>query len=107
MSKFTILTLIILNLIDGILTYIGIEKGFYKEENPILAYAYNLDEKLFIFVKIILITMILIFIMKLIDKQKISYIIKCMIFTANTIYLFIVFYHVYLISAVYNQINLL
>ena len=106
MNRCYILMLIALNLIDGMLTYIGLEKGFYKEENPFLAYIYSLDEKLFIFVKIILITVILIFIMKLIDKQKISYIVKCMIFIANTMYLFIVCYHVYLISIVSNPMYL-
>lgn len=62
-----LLFLIILNMIDGLITYIGLNFEFYIEMNPILSNIYNYNPSLFLLIKIISIS-------RFIPKLKTTYI---------------------------------
>lgn len=89
--------LIFLNLFDGIVTYIGLELGFYVELNNLLNIIYKTSQNLFIFIKIIIPTIILITLCK-ISIKNISSITKMFILIANITYIMIFIYHIILIT---------
>lgn len=52
--KQMIIYLTLANLIDGILTFIGLEQSLIEEGNPLMSYLYSIDPFLFIGLKMIL-----------------------------------------------------
>lgn len=95
------LILIFLNIFDGIATYIGLKNGFYIEENIILDYIYQYSSIMFIVIKIVLPTIILSILMVIVG-EKVSNLIKGMLYFSNTIYLFLFIYHIALFNIAIN-----
>ncbi|MGL5348089.1 MAG: DUF5658 family protein, partial [Peptostreptococcaceae bacterium] len=91
--------LIFLNLFDGIMTYIGLKMGFYIELNKILRSLYINNQLLFITIKIIIPTIILIILSRSL-KPTISNITKSFIIIGNGIYSVIFIYHIILITSI-------
>lgn len=91
-----LLFLIILNMIDGLITYIGLKSEFYIEMNPILSNIYNYNPSLFLLVKIIIPTIVLT-VLFLNLKSPISKITKIFIYISNIVYLLLDIYHVVLL----------
>lgn len=89
--------LIFLNLFDGILTYIGLRLGFYTELNKMLNAIYSYNHILFVFVKIIIPTIVLMFLLNKLSKN-ISVITKTFIIIGNGVYSMLFIYHIILIS---------
>lgn len=50
----------VMNLVDGWSTHLLIKAGFAREGNPFMAYLYDISPKLFMFVKLVLMTAILV-----------------------------------------------
>ncbi len=100
MKKYSILFLLVLNLIDGILTYIGLNLELYIEKNPLLDHLYSVNPDLFILMKILMPTIILIILMFLTYQKKLSKVTNGVIAIGNFIYLTIFMYHIYLIRIV-------
>ena len=95
-SYYCLISLILLNLFDGIITYIGLKFEFYIEMNAILNNTYNYNSSLFLLIKIIIPTIVLgILFSKL--KCKISNLTKIFIYTANIIYILLDLYHIFLL----------
>lgn len=95
------LILMLLNIFDGIATYIGLKKGFYIEENVILDYIYQYSSVMFIMIKIVLPTIVLLILMTIVGK-KVTNLIKGMLYFSNTIYLFLFIYHIALFNIAIN-----
>ena len=89
------LSIIFLNILDGIATFNGLNNGFYIELNQFLNSIYEFDKRLFLIVKIILPTVAMFFIIKKLDEE-LSSLTKILIYFANLIYIFIFMYHVVL-----------
>lgn len=88
-----LILLIFLNAFDGIATYVGLRLGFYIELNKFLDLVYEYSSSMFIIVKIIIPTLILLILMEKI-KVKISKFTKTLICLTNIIYIGIFIYHV-------------
>lgn len=95
------LLLILLNIFDGIATYIGLNKGFYIEENFILNYIYQLSSTMFILIKIVLPTIVLCTLMMIVGN-KTTRVIKSMIYLGNTVYIVLCIYHIGLYSLAFK-----
>lgn len=93
------LLLIFLNVFDGIATYIGLKNGFYSEKNIMLNYIYQCSNIMFILIKIIIPTIILCILMVIVG-DKITKVIKGMIYIVNTVYAVLCIYHIGLYSLV-------
>ena len=91
--------LILLNLFDGIITYIGLKMDFYIELNKILGSLYSNNQFLFIIIKIIIPTITLIILSRNL-KTTISNITKSFILTGNGIYSALFIYHIILITSI-------
>lgn len=94
---YSLKVLAFLNLFDGIVTYTGLSLGFYIELNNILNKIYYYNHIWFVFIKIIIPTIILVFLSKIISKN-ISRITKTFILIANGVYSMLFIYHIMLIS---------
>ena len=95
-SCYYLISLILLNLFDGIITYIGLKLEFYMEMNVMLNNLYNYNSSLFLLVKVIIPTIVLgILFFKL--KDKISNLTKIFIYTANIVYILLDIYHISLL----------
>ena len=92
-SYYGMVSIVFLNAFDGMATFIGLRYGFYIELNKFLSVIYKLSPVLFLIVKVILPTIL---IMVLIDKmdEKISKITRLIIFISNIVYVCICVYHV-------------
>ena len=88
----SLILLLLLNIFDGLITYIGLEFGFYQEMNVLVNNIYNL----FLLIKVIIPTAILILLVLNI-KDNLSKITKLFIYTANIVYVFIGSYHILLL----------
>lgn len=93
--------LILLNIFDGVATYIGLNKGFYIEENFILNYIYQLSSMMFILIKIVLPTIALSILM-IIVGSKTTRVIKSMIYLGNIVYTVLCIYHIGLYSLAFK-----
>jgi len=91
-----LIILLFLNLFDGIVTYIGLELGFYIEMNLLVNSVYNYSSNLFLLIKIIIPTVIII-LLSLNIKDNLSKITKLFIYIANIVYVFICVYHIILL----------
>ena len=100
----SIILLMILNLIDGIMTYIGLEMRFYEEKNIIMNHIYNIDSNMFIAIKIIIPTLAMLCIIYIALRQKLSPVIKYLINIVNVVYVGIAMYHGYLMISLINGI---
>ena len=56
----SLILLLLLNIFDGLITYIGLEFGFYQEMNVLVNNIYNYSSNLFLLIKVIIPTAILI-----------------------------------------------
>ena len=92
----SLILLLILNIFDGLITYIGLEFGFYQEMNVIVNNIYNYSSNLFLLIKVIIPTAILI-LLALNIKDNLSKITKLFIYMANIVYVFIGSYHILLL----------
>lgn len=92
--------LIILNIFDGMFTYIGLKNGFYIEKNIMLDTIFQYSKMMFIFIKLVVPTLILLILMKIVGENK-TKTIKNMIFFGNTVYTFLFIYHIGLYSIVF------
>ncbi|MGL6107600.1 DUF5658 family protein [Romboutsia sp.] len=98
-KNYILMPLIFLNLFDGIATYIGLNLGVYIELNKMLNWIYKSNSFVFIFVKIILPTLIFLLLsIKL--KENISIITKIFVYTASTIYFALCIYHITLFLSI-------
>ena len=52
----SLILLLLLNTFDGLITYIGLEFGFYQEMNVLVNNIYNYSSNLFLLIKILKIT---------------------------------------------------
>ena len=95
-SYYSLILLLILNLFDGIITYIGLKLEFYIETNVMLSNIYNYNTSLFLLVKVIIPTIIL-YTLFLKLKYKISNITKTFIYLANMVYTLLCIYHIFLL----------
>ena len=92
----SLILLFLLNIFDGLITYIGLEFGFYQEMNVLVNNIYNYSSNLFLLVKVIIPNAILI-LLALNIKDNLSKITKLFIYTANIVYVFIGSYHILLL----------
>ena len=100
----SLILLLLLNIFDGLITYIGLEFGFYQEMNVLVNNIYNYSSNLFLLIKVIIPTAILILLVLNI-KDNLSKITKLFIYTANIVYVFIGSYHILLlIQLMYSNI---
>ena len=90
----SLILLLLLNIFDGLITYIGLEFGFYQEMNVLVNNIYS--SNLFLLIKVIIPTAILILLVLNI-KDNLSKITKLFIYTANIVYVFIGSYHILLL----------
>lgn len=88
--------LIFLNLFDGIVTYIGLHFGFYVELNKMLNMIFNISKTIFILIKIIIPTIVLIVLLMNISTS-ISKLTKMVIYFGNSVYSILCIYHIVLI----------
>ena len=58
--RHSLILLLLLNIFDGLITYIGLEFGFYQEMNVLVNNIYNYSSNLFLLIKVIIPTAILI-----------------------------------------------
>jgi len=91
-----LIILLFLNLFDGIVTYIGLKLEFYREMNLLVNSIYNYSSNLFLLIKIIIPTVIII-LLSLNIKDNLSKITKLFIYIANIVYVFICVYHIILL----------
>ena len=91
-----LIILLFLNLFDGIVTYIGLEFGFYIEMNSLVNSVYNYSSNLFLLIKLIIPTIILT-LLSLNIKHNLSKLTKLFIYIANIVYVFISVYHIILL----------
>lgn len=96
------LLLIFLNIFDGIATYIGLKNGFYIEKNIMLNYIYQSSNIIFVLIKIILPTIIMCVLMAMVG-DKITKVIKGMLYIGNAVYAVLCIYHIGLYSLVLNM----
>ena len=94
-SGHSLILLLLLNIFDGLITYIGLEFGFYQEMNVLVNNIYNYSSNLFLLIKVIIPTAILILLVLNI-KDNLSKI-TLFIYTANIVYVFIGSYHILLL----------
>ena len=92
----SLILLLLLNIFDGLITYIGLEFGFYQEMNVLVNNIYNYSSNLFLLVKVIIPNAILI-LLALNIKDNLSKRTKLFIYTANIVYVFIGSYHILLL----------
>lgn len=94
-SYYGMVSIVFLNAFDGMATFIGLRYGFYIELNKFLSMVYNLSPVLFLIIKVILPTILIIV---LIDKMdgNISKIARLIIFISNVIYICLCIYHIIL-----------
>lgn len=94
-SYYGMVSIVFLNAFDGMATFIGLRYGFYIELNKFLSMVYNLSPVLFLIIKVILPTILIIV---LIDKMddNISKITRLIIFISNVIYICLCIYHIIL-----------
>lgn len=92
----SLILLLLLNIFDGLITYIGLEFGFYQEMNVLVNNIYNYSSNLFLLVKVIIPNAILI-LLALNIKDNLSKITKLFIYMANIVYVFIGSYHILLL----------
>ena len=81
----SLILLLLLNIFDGLITYIGLEFGFYQEMNVLVNNIYNYSSNLFLLILVLNI------------KDNLSKITKLFIYTANIVYVFIGSYHILLL----------
>ena len=94
-SYYGLVSIIFLNIFDGIATFNGLNQGFYIELNKFLNTIYELDKLLFIMVKIILPTIFMIFLIRNLNGE-LSNLTKFIMLITNLIYVFIFIYHIIL-----------
>ena len=92
-----LIILLFLNLFDGIVTYIGLKLEFYREMNLLVNSIYNYSSNLFLLIKIIIPTVIIILLSLNIKDNNLSKITKLFIYIANIVYVFICVYHIILL----------
>lgn len=94
-SYYGMVSIVFLNAFDGMATFIGLRYGFYIELNKFLSMVYNISPVLFLIIKVILPTILIIV---LIDKMddNISKITRLIIFISNVIYICLCIYHIIL-----------
>ena len=69
----SLILLLLLNIFDGLITYIGLEFGFYQEMNVLVNNIYNCSSNLFLLIKVIIPTAILILlVLNIKDKANIK-----------------------------------
>lgn len=95
-SYYSLISLLFLNMFDGIITYIGLKLEFYMEMNIMLSNIYNYNPSLFLLVKVIIPTIVL-YTLFLKLKYKISNITKTFIYLANIVYILLCIYHIFLL----------
>lgn len=94
-SDYKLLPLILLNLFDGVATYVGLNTGVYIELNKMLDFLYKNNSSMFLFVKLVLPTLILMLLsVKL--SQNMSKVTKKIIYIGNGIYSLLCLYHIFL-----------
>ena len=96
-SYYSLIALLILNMFDGIITYIGLKLEFYMEMNVMLSNIYNYNPSLFLLVKVIIPTIVL-YTLFLKLKYKISNITKLFIYIGNILYILLCIYHIVLLT---------
>ena len=94
MLKKAIIILAVSNILDGILTYIGVKSGYMEEANPLMI-EFVENPFFVIIVKIIGVPLILYILFKKIKKHKIQSKLNVTLpfFVATTFYLFVMFLH--------------
>ena len=93
--QYGLISIMLLNIFDGIATFIGLKYKFYKELNTFLRIAYEINPLLFLLIKVILPTILVILLLNKISND-LSNITKLVIFFSNIIYVGICVYHIVL-----------
>lgn len=93
--KYLLLSIIFLNIFDGIATFIGLKYGFYIELNVFLSAVYKESPILFLIIKIILPTILILTLVKYLN-ETLSKFTKVIMIVVNAIYICICIYHVIL-----------
>ncbi|WP_227413671.1 DUF5658 family protein [Cytobacillus luteolus] len=86
-------TLALLNLLDGILTFIGLQFSIISESNPIMNLMYQHDPGLFLTLKIVL--SLLLYILIFTKKMPLSSLIKRLTQGATVCYVLVIMVHCY------------
>lgn len=94
--KTATIIIMILNFIDGILTYLGIYFGYAYEKNALIV---DIMSNLYgvLFIKLLLPTLLLFMVYKIISQNQISTFIKILIIAALVAYMFIFLNHIYVL----------
>lgn len=92
--------LVLLNIFDGVFTYIGLKYGFYVEKNIMLGTIFKYSQILFILIKIVVPTIVLLSLMRIVGNNT-TKTIRNMIYFGNAIYTFLFMYHIALYSIVF------
>ena len=88
------LFLIVANIADGLITYIGLELNIIEEGNPLMDSAYSHSSWLFILIKLVIVPSALIFVYKVGSKTN-SKVVVSWCAVASTVYLYVLGLHAY------------
>lgn len=88
----SLILLMFLNIFDGIATYIGLKLGFYIELNKILSFIYKYNNQMFLIIKVIIPTMILLILIS--RAEEMSKPAKFLAYLTNILYIGISIYHI-------------
>ena len=94
--KFLFYYLLILNLGDGLITYLGLSQELIEEANPVMSYLYGVHPLLFLGLKATLSFLLYLFIFK--DNLPTKRWIKGITFLAAVIYTIAFFMHIHWLS---------
>ncbi|MFD2445748.1 DUF5658 family protein [Bacillus sp. CGMCC 1.16607] len=97
---FMFIYLAFINIVDGLVTYIGLKLGNIEEANPLMSFLFDFDPILFISVKLGLSILLIMFIY-LIKAPK-SRVIHSLLVFSSMIYTFVCFKHLYWIALITN-----
>lgn len=98
--------IIVLNVLDGILTYLGITYGYASEINPITK-LFIADINMVFMVKMLLPTLLFALIYTIIDDKKMYFpnFMNKIFTTALIVYVFITLNHVFVLTQYFNYLN--
>lgn len=94
------LYLIVLNIIDGILTYIGISLNYIEEANPLMSIVYEQDPFYFLMLKFILSGLLLLLFFSDVPRKQYLFVTS---FIGACLYSFVICKHSIWVLWVYNN----
>ncbi|WP_122640290.1 DUF5658 family protein [Romboutsia sp. Marseille-P6047] len=68
-TQYGLISIMLLNIFDGIATFIGLKYEFYKELNSFLRIMYEINPLLFLLIKVILPTILVILLLNKINSK--------------------------------------